>query len=45
MNSLRELSMKTSILTNPSELPQQLTQYAKQEFQQQQQQHPAFPPS
>lgn len=34
--SLRELSMKTSILSNPSQVPHQLVQYAKQELQQQQ---------
>lgn len=29
MSSLRELSVKTSILSDPSQVPQQLTQYAK----------------
>ena len=34
MTSLRELSMKTSILSDPSQVPQQLTQYAKDDLQQ-----------
>lgn len=33
MSSLRELSMKTSILTDPSQVPHQLTQFAKQDMQ------------
>ena len=33
MNSLRELSMKTSILSDPSQVPHQLAQYAKQDMQ------------
>ena len=28
MSSLRELSMKTTILSDPSKVPQQLTDYA-----------------
>lgn len=33
MDSLRELSQKTSILTDPSQVPRQLAQYAQQEMQ------------
>ena len=33
MSSLRELSMKTSILTDPSQVPHQLAQFAKQDMQ------------
>lgn len=38
MNSLRELSMKTSILSNPAQVPHQLAQYAKQQLQDEQSQ-------
>lgn len=31
MSSLKELSIKTSILSDPSKLPEQLTQYAATE--------------
>ena len=32
MNSLKELSTKTSILSDPSQVPLQLVQYAKQQL-------------
>ena len=37
MDSLRELSQKTSILTDPSQVPHQLAQFAQQSLQQSQQ--------
>jgi len=35
MNSLKELSQQTSILSDPSQVPRQLTQYAQQSSQEQ----------
>ena len=37
MDSLRELSQKTSILTDPAQVPHQLAQFAQQGLQQSQQ--------
>ena len=37
MNSLKELSTKTSILSDPSQVPHQLVQYAKQQLETSQQ--------